>query len=422
RMTKDGRLIDVSVTISPIRDAGGTIVGASKIARDITLQKRFQQELRQAKEAAEQANRAKDRFLSVLSHELRTPLTPVLAEMSYLEALADLPESIRGNIAMIRRNVETEARLIDDLLDLTRISRGKLRLHFEVVALNDALRAVVGMLQGQIDQKAIELTVGLRARAHHVWGDPGRIQQIFLKLLSNAVKFTPEGGTIAIRTSNPDGGNRVRVEIDDSGIGIDPELLPRLFNPFEQAEHSRRLGGLGLGLSIARSLVEFHQGTIHASSEGRGRGSRFVVELSTTTQQRPEQPASKPAGESADRLSGFRVLLVEDHADTRQTMARLLEMIGCTVQSAGTVREAVELADHGEFDLLISDIGLPDGSGTDVMRRLRDRKVPGIALSGFGQEEDMRRSREAGFEDHITKPINFQSLRDAVHRYASEKE
>ena len=415
RLTKHGRLIDVSVTISPVRNASGQIVAASKIARDITLQKEIHRELQQAKEAAELANRAKDQFLGVLSHELRTPLTPVLAELSHLEELTDLPESIRGNIAMIRRNIETEARLVDDLLDVTRITRGKLRLHFEVVDLNEAVRAVVAMLQSQIDQKAIELTIGLRARGHQVWADPGRLQQIILNLLSNAVKFTPEGGSISIRTANAEDDKLIRLEVSDSGIGIDPQMLPRLFTAFEQTERTRRLGGLGLGLSIARSLVELHRGTIRASSAGHDQGATFVIEL-PTTQREPQRPAA--TGAHSEPLSGFRVLLVEDHADTRTAMARLLRAIGCAVQSAGTVREAVELTERGEFDLLISDIGLPDGSGTEIMRRLRPRKVRGIALSGFGQEEDVKRSQEAGFDAHITKPVNIQALRDTVRRYA----
>jgi PAS domain S-box-containing protein len=418
RMTKDGRLIDVSVTISPIRDADGKIVAASKIARDITIQKRFHRELQQAKEAAELANQAKDQFLSILSHELRTPLTPVLAEMSYLESLDDLPTSIRSNISMIRRNVETEARLVDDLLDLTRIARGKLQLRYEVVDANDAIRAVLSMVQSHSDKKSIELAVGLRAKNHCVWADAGRLQQILLNLLSNAVKFTNEGGTISVRTFNTT-DQQLRIEISDNGIGIEPELLPRLFNAFEQTERTRRFGGLGLGLSIARSLIELHHGTIHAFSEGRDKGATFTLALGTTPPIERAQPAPAPA--KPQKLAGFRVLLVEDHSDTRAAMARLLQALGCTVTVATSVREAVEVAHHGKFDLLISDIGLPDGSGIDVMRSLRQQNIRGIALSGFGQEEDVQRSRDAGFETHMTKPINFQTLRDIVSRFADLK-
>jgi PAS domain S-box-containing protein len=420
RVTKDGRLIDVSVSISPVRDIDDRIVAASKIARDITLQKRIQRELQLAKEAAEAANHAKDQFLSVLSHELRTPLTPVLAEMSYLETLEDLPEAIRSNISMIRRNVETEARLVDDLLDLTRIARGMLQLRCEVVDVNDAIRSVIAMVQNQIDAKRIELAVGLRARKHHVWADAGRLQQILLNLFSNAVKFTNEGGSISIRTSNEQADHQLQVEVVDNGIGIEPEVLPRLFNAFEQTERTRRFGGLGLGLSIARSLATLHHGTIQALSEGHDKGSTFVFSLSTTAPP-SERPQPVPVATTAKKLSGFRVLLVEDHTDTRAAMARLLQALGCTVTLATSVREAVAIASHAAFDLLISDIGLPDGSGIDVMRSLREQNIRGIALSGFGQEEDVQRSRDAGFETHMTKPINFQTLRELVSKYADQK-
>jgi PAS domain S-box-containing protein len=420
RVTKDGRLIDVSVSISPVRDIDDRIVAASKIARDITLQKRIQRELQLAKEAAEAANHAKDQFLSILSHELRTPLTPVLAEMSYLETLEDLPEAIRSNISMIRRNVETEARLVDDLLDLTRIARGMLQLRCEVVDVNDAIRSVIAMVQNQIDAKRIELAVGLRARKHHVWADAGRLQQILLNLFSNAVKFTNEGGAISIRTSNEQADHQLQVEVADNGIGIEPEVLPRLFNAFEQTERTRRFGGLGLGLSIARSLATLHHGTIQAVSEGHDKGSTFVFSLSTTAPP-SERPQPVPVATTAKKLSGFRVLLVEDHTDTRAAMARLLQALGCTVTLATSVREAVAIASHAAFDLLISDIGLPDGSGIDVMRSLREQNIRGIALSGFGQEEDVQRSRDAGFETHMTKPINFQTLRELVSKYADQK-
>ena len=431
RVTKDGRRIDVSVTISPIRDETGKTIGASKIARDVTLQKRFQQELQAARDAAEQArqlaerareeaesaNRAKDHFLSVLSHELRTPLTPVLGAISLMEQnAASLPEDVREQVRMMRRNVETEARLVDDLLDITRIARGLVRLHFEVTDAHAAVRDAVTVFQGEIDEKALAVTVALRAREHHVWADTGRFQQILLNLLSNAIKFTPADGTVAVRTSNENG--TVKIEIADSGAGIDPEMMPRLFRPFEQGERTaaRRLGGLGLGLSIVKSLVEMHKASISASSDGKGRGATFTLRMETVA--RPESAAAPPAPIVAQGQS-YRVLLVEDHTDTREVMTRLLRSFGCVVTTASTVREAVELADQQTFDLLLSDIGLPDGSGIDVMRHLKARQgVRGIALSGFGQDEDMRRSREAGFETHLTKPVNLKALHEAIRKVA----
>src|SRR5688572_3638076 len=280
RMRKDGRLIDVSVTISPVRDATGTIVAASKIARDISEQKRLQRELTVAMEAAETANRAKDHFLSVLSHELRTPLTPVLAAVSAIAADPSLPEEdLRGQMEMIRRNVETEARLVDDLLDLTRIARGKVHLHFEVADAHATVRNALSMLQAELDGKGLAVTVALRAKSHHVWADPGRLQQVFLNLLSNAVKFTPAGGSVSVKSWEDAG--RLAVEVADSGVGIEPEVLPRIFNAFVQGEQTvtRQFGGLGLGLSIVKSLVEMHGGTITAASAGKDHGAAFTVTL-----------------------------------------------------------------------------------------------------------------------------------------------
>jgi PAS domain S-box-containing protein len=436
RQTKDGRLLNVSVTISPVRDEQGRIIGASKIARDITLQKQFERELQAAKDAAEQAramadraravaetaSRAKDHFLSVLSHELRTPLTPVLAAISLMERDAAVPPHLAEQVAMIRRNVETEARLVDDLLDLTRITRGKVRLHYEVVDAHAALRGVVTMFLGQIEAKGLTIAVSLRARQYHVWADPGRFQQVLVNLLSNAVKFTPEGGTVTVRTSNENG--TVKIEVIDTGVGIEPDVLPRLFRPFEQGEQTvtRQFGGLGLGLSIVKSLVEMHKASISATSEGKDKGATVTLRVETVA---PEQKASPDLAPEAATAPGpaWRVLLVEDHEDTRRVLTKLLVRFGCTVITAASVKEAVEAAAREEFDVLLSDIGLPDGTGIDVMRHLAaGRKVKGIALSGFGQDEDLRRSREAGFAAHLTKPVNFQTLRDAIRDVASGRE
>ena len=419
RRRKDGRLVEVSVTISPVRDATGRIMGVSKIARDITPQKQFERELsaavkvaEDAKEAAEAANRSKDHFLSVLSHELRTPLTPVLGAISYIENDETLPASVREQMSMIRRNVETEARLVDDLLDLTRIAREKVSLRFEVVDAHAVIRNVVAMFEDGIDDKALSVTVALRAKDHHVWADPGRFQQVLLNLMSNAVKFTPREGSIAWRSSNAN--SALKIEITDTGVGFETEMLPRLFKPFEQGEQTvtRRFGGLGLGLSIVKSLVEMHNGTVAASSAGPGKGSTFSVSFATipAVQQQPSAGSAE-----IGKRKPLRILLVEDHLDTRQVMSVLLSSFGCIVSVAGTVKEAVALADREQFDLLVSDIGLPDGTGLEVMRRVSERQhVKAIAISGFGQEDDLRRSREAGFVMHLTKPVNLKMLREAI--------
>jgi two-component system CheB/CheR fusion protein len=429
RQTKDGRGIEVSVTVSPVRDGAGRVVGASKIARDISVQKRAERDLLAAREVAEAAraeaetaNRAKDLFLSVLSHELRTPLAPVLGAVGLIEGDLDMPaQELRQLIKLIRRNVEAEARLVDDLLDATRISRGKVELHPEAVDAHAAIRSVVAMLQGEIDAKGLEVTMALRANACDVWADPGRFQQVLLNLLSNAVKFTPERGSIAVRTER-DGGDGechgLAIEVADTGIGIDPATLPRLFRPFEQGERAvtRRFGGLGLGLSIVRSLVELHGGTVTATSAGIGTGATFTLRLRTAAAPQPAD-AGPPPAVGARPAGTARVLLVEDHDDTRRVMTRLLHGFGCQVTAAATVRAAIALADGQPFDLLVSDIGLPDGTGLDVMRHLRDHnRVRGIAISGFGQDDDRQRSLDAGFECHLTKPISFQALRDVVLR------
>jgi PAS domain S-box-containing protein len=416
RMTKDGALVEVSVTISPIKNDKGIIVGASKIARDITASKQILRELESAKESAEAASRAKDQFLSVLSHELRTPLTPVLFALSSLEGRDDLPRDAREDVAMARRNIETEARLVDDLLDLTRISRGKVELLLEVVDIHRTIRTVLQIIQPVVDEKNIDISVSLRAKQHHVWADPGRLQQIVLNVLSNAAKFTPPAGTIMVRAINPQ-PDRISIEITDTGIGMEPEMLARLFKPFEQAEPAigRRFGGVGLGLSIARSLAELHGGTLIASSAGKGKGSTFVMGLNTIAAPDISPKTELKAENTLTRA--LRVLLVEDHSDTRMVVSRLLTRLGCMVTGAANVKEALTLADLHSFDLLISDIGLPDGTGLDVMRHMRSHQaIKGIALSGFGQEDDLQRSAEAGFTVHLTKPINFQLLEETIHK------
>jgi PAS domain S-box-containing protein len=416
RIAQSGRNVDVAVTISPIKDAAGHMIAFSTSTRDITSQKNMQRELHLAKESAEAANQAKDHFLSVLSHELRTPLTPVLAKISYLETQTGLPPEFLQHIGMIRRNLELEARLVDDLLDLTRIRRQKICLHLEVVDVHQILRNAIEMVQSVIDSKSIDMAISMRATRHDVWGDPDRLQQVFMNLLSNAAKFTPESGLITVRTANV-GDNQLRVEVRDNGIGIESDMLLRLFNAFEQTERTRRFGGLGLGMSIAKSLVELHHGTITAVSDGPNLGAMFAVELGTVTPVEPERPPVMVENVTA---SGCRILFVEDHEDTRRVMERLLTHIGCTVVSAGGVQEAITIGERHPFDLLVTDLGLPDGSGTQIMEKFKLRKrVRGIAISGLGQEEDLRRSQEAGFEIHLIKPINFATLKEAIIRMSA---
>lgn len=388
------------------------------IVRDITDRKNSERELQLAMERAEAANAAKDQFLAVLSHELRTPLTPVLTLVQFLETVESPPEDIGEMFTMIRRNIELEARLIDDLLDLTRITRGKLHLDLERVDTHALMCNVIDICREEIMGKGHELTLSLDAAEHVVRADPARLQQVYWNLIQNAVKFTPIGGRITVTSSNPQ-SDIVEIKVEDSGIGLEPEQLERVFNAFEQGEQSisRRFGGLGLGLSISRSIVDMHGGTIVASSDGPNRGSTFAVSMSTSSASNEPSSANEARDTNSDDESVRRILLVDDHIDTSSVMKLLLERRGYQVETAADVAGALALAESQHYDLLISDIGLPDGSGLELMQRIREKKpMPGIALSGFGMEDDIRRSHEAGFSEHLIKPVNFPALQEAIRR------
>ncbi|MFY9823362.1 MAG: ATP-binding protein [Thermoanaerobaculia bacterium] len=368
---------------------------------------------------AEAASRAKDHFLAALSHELRTPLTPVLLRVAALAGTPELAGELRADLRMIQRNVELEAKLIDDLLDLTRITRGKLALHFEVVGVHEVLQHVAEICGEEAASKQISIDVGAGADEQHVWADPGRLRQVFWNLVKNAVKFTPAGGRIMVRTSNPEPG-KLQVQVIDPGIGIEPEVLPRLFNAFEQGDPTvtRSFGGLGLGLAVSKALVDQHSGVLTGVSPGRGLGATFTVTLATVAATPAEEVAVVPDGGSR----GLRLLLVEDHAPTLEVMAALLEIAGHEVNTAIDLRSARELAASRELDLVVSDLGLPDGTGFDLMRELRDQYgLKGIAVSGYGMEEDLRRSREAGFLEHLVKPVDVEKLKAALARASAAR-
>ena len=378
-----------------------------------------EQRMEQAKRIAEGANRAKDQFLAVLSHELRTPLTPVLATVSEMEEQDDISPELRAEMTMVRRNVELEANLIDDLLDATRISSGKLMLHLKTVDVHSCLRSALEICRRDIEAKQLQVSVDFGAGEHHVQADPIRLRQVFWNLLRNAVKFTPAHGRISLCTHSA--ADKLRVQITDTGVGIEPGVISKIFNVFEQGEDAkaRHFGGLGLGLSIAKALVEMHHGQITAASDGKDKGAVFTVELSAAAAPL-EQAVSPIRSESGNRMLP-RILLVEDDCDTRQTLTRLLQRRGYQVSSAGCVREGLELSGAGQFQLVISDLGLPDGSGLELMREIKAiYGLPGIALSGYGTEDDLRQSRAAGFDRHITKPVNFSALCTAIQLIAEK--
>jgi signal transduction histidine kinase len=380
-----------------------------------------------ARAEAEAANKAKDRFLAMLSHELRTPLTPILFASTILSQDVSVPNHIRNELRIIARNVELEARLIDDLLDLTQITQGKLNLTFETADAHDVLRSALEICSNEISAKKLTVQLALEAPGHRLRADAVRLQQVFWNLLKNAVKFTPRGGQITLRSSNPQ-SSWFRLEVIDSGIGIAPDILPRIYNPFEQAD-SAGGGGLGLGLTISKAIVELHEGRILASSDGVGHGARFVVELPkvnsisarpSSEQTGPAPSVSKPTENAAPHS---RILLVDDHLDSLRPMQLFLETSGYEVTTAESVQAALRIAAQEEFDLLVSDIGLPDGSGEDLIRQLQDNghKLPSIALSGYGMEQDLARSRAAGFQVHLTKPVSPQHLQTTINQLISQQ-
>lgn len=368
---------------------------------------------RTARAEAERANEAKSEFLAVLSHELRTPLTPVLLTVSLLESNPDLPQEIRDDIATIRRNVELESQLISDLLDLTRITRNKLQLDQQDVDLHLILRSAIDICQREASARLI---VELNAKQNTVRGDSTRLQQIFWNLINNAEKFTPPEGTVTVRTSDLP-NQRVRVEVTDTGAGIDPAVLPRLFTAFEQGEirSQRQQAGLGLGLAISKRLAEAHGGTIAVQSGGRGMGATFTVELPTIARAPISTTPPRSSAEGATTTRQLAVLLVEDHESTLAALTRLLKHLGHRVTGASTAAAAVSATKQDTFDLIISDLGLPDGSGLDVMRAIRGKFAGrAIALTGYGMEADIAASQDAGFDEHLTKPVDLEQLQQTI--------
>lgn len=458
----EGHLPVVSYLAAPVKSRSGEVLGglflgheqpgmfterdermlaaiAAQAATAMDTARLYEAELH-ARNAAEQASRAKDHFLAALSHELRTPLTPVLAILTSLTEDPTIPPALAKDLRTMRRNVELESRLIDDLLDLTRITRGKLELHCERVEVAQLVENALTTCQAEMQAKRLKLVRDAAAAKEVITVDEARITQVLWNLLKNAVKFTPEGGTIAVRSrvgDSPD-GRRVRIEIQDTGIGIERDRIDRIFEAFEQGGRSvtQQFGGLGLGLAISKAIAELHHGRVTAASEGPGRGSTFVLELpfegcgqEHATGGRP--PAKPESTGSAAPFGGagpkqrVRLLLVEDHADTATVLARMLARSGYDVVHAGAVSEALAIAERemrgAGLHLVISDLGLPDGTGLDMMRELSGKYgLRGVALSGYGMEGDREQSAAAGFARHLTKPVNVTVLRATLAELAAE--
>lgn len=415
----EGMELPVHFTASPLPLMDQTVI--CLVVTDLSLQKSGEA-LRLAKEVAERASAAKDSFLAALSHELRTPLTPALMGIATLQQEKGLPAGVLTHLSMIRRNIELEIRLIDDLLDLTRIAHGKFELQDAELDVDSVLDRVLEICRSTWEAKNLRLTVQRSARDTRTLGDVVRLQQVLWNVIRNAVKFTPAGGSIHITTENPASGT-YRISVRDSGIGFHAAEEPQLFQPFEQVgrEITRLFGGLGLGLSISRSIVSAHGGRIWGESPGPNKGATFHVEIPLRRGLQSAESIEALETETGPR-QGLKILLVEDHDDTRHLLQMILRQKGHDVQAAATGEAALALAGNESFHLVISDLGLPDISGADLMSQLRDLypKLRGVAVSGYGMEEDVRRSKESGFDHHLTKPVDPARLDRLIGELAQE--
>lgn len=431
RRRKDGTIIDVSLTVSPVHGENGNVMGAAVVGRDITAHVQIEKERsqllaaeRDARERAEAAVRAKDEFVAMVSHEVRTPLNAILGWAQILRTgKLDQAETARA-LEAIERNAQTQAQLIGDLLDVSGVITGRVRLDVRSVELKHVVEAAIDAVQPAADAKSIQLNVHLERGQSLVSGDPSRLQQVVSNLLSNAVKFTPRYGHITLRLDRID--SQVQLTVSDSGMGITREFLPYVFDRFSQANKTseRRLGGLGLGLTIVRHLVELHGGTVRADSPGEGKGATFTVTLPITavrgeagvTSATPLAAAVRAPFSGTLMLDGLRLLIVDDEADARDLLVAMLGRQGAEVKACGSAAEALRAIEQWRPSLLVSDIGMPDEDGYELVRRLRaldperGGAIPAVALTAYARGTDRMRVLAAGFQQHIAKPVEAVEL------------
>ncbi len=434
RLAKDGRVVDVSLSISPIRDADGTIIGAAKVARDISERKRAEAEREQllaaaeaAKAEAEAANRMKDDFLATLSHELRTPLNAIVGWAKILRSGKVDAEDVEEGLSAIDRNSQAQSQIIEDLLDISRIVSGNLRLDVQRLTLTDILDAALASVLPAANAKEIRIHKVLDSLVGPVTGDPARLQQVVWNLLANAVKFTPKGGTVQVLLERVN--SHVEISVIDTGIGIKPDFLPHVFDRFRQADGSttRLHAGLGLGLAIAKHLVEMHGGSIRAKSPGDGQGATFTLMLPITVvhPDQPDRVKVRPKESDAiddvcrdTALAGLKVLVVDDEPDARQLLRRALADCQAQVAIASSAAEALALIEKVQPDVIVCDIGMPEQDGYDLIHRVRanpaTKDIPAAALTAFARPEDRKRSLLAGFQTHVAKPVDPAELTAVV--------
>jgi PAS domain S-box-containing protein len=431
RLRKDGTRVDISLSISPIKTPEGDVIGASKIARNITDQKRAEHERRlllqaaeEARHEAEAANKAKDNFLALLSHELRTPLHSMQGWLSMMSNGLLNDEQKRKALDVIMRGIDSQKALMDDLVDVSRIVSGKMSISNDRISLVAVVTNAVEQMRPIAGENNIRISTHLDNEPDEIIGDETRLQQIVTNLLNNAVKYTPPGGEIVVELKRM--GGDAQIVVRDTGIGIAPEHLSRIFERFEQGDSSsrRNFGGLGLGLAIARHLAELHGGTIRAASDGEGLGSTFVVSLPINShmnkQSIPTQHQSFRGDSDAELLTKKRILIVEDDADSLEMLRLVLENYGAVVIPVDRSRKAVEELGRSKFDLMISDLGLPEMDGFDLIHEVRNSlgivpsMLPAIALSGYVAEDDRHRSLSSGFQLHLQKPLDISTLADTI--------
>jgi len=412
RVAKDGRRLDMSLTVSPVRDDGGHVIGASTIARDVTERKRLENELRMRAEQLAEADRRKDGFLALLAHELRNPLAPIRNGLEVLK-LADGDARRRAAVrGMMERQLTHLVRLVDDLLDVSRINRGKLELRRSCVRLADAVSSAVETARPLIDAGGHALAVTLPGEPIQLNADLTRLAQVISNLLTNSAKYTPPGGRIWLTAEAEDGAAVITVR--DDGIGIPAEALPRIFDMFSQVDRSieHSAGGLGIGLALVRSLVEMHGGTVTAASDGEGKGSTFRITLPVLSS-RTDSPDPVEQGQRWQGI-GRRVLVVDDNRDGAESMALMLELAGENVRTAHDGMAAVATAEEFRPELILMDVGMPRMNGYEAAQRIREtswgRGVRIVAMTGWGQEGDRERSRAAGFDGHLVKPVNLSDM------------
>jgi signal transduction histidine kinase/CheY-like chemotaxis protein len=396
------------VSAHPLR-RDGAVYATLVTWRDVTEEARARADLEAARAAAEEANRLKDDFIAALSHELRTPLQPILGWTEVLRRHGKLDDVTTRAMEVVHRNIRQQVRLVDDLLDLSRILHGKFMLRFETFDLREQVRVAIEAIEEAARSKGVRLASTLPGDPVAMVGDAARVQQVVSNLLENALKFTPAGGRVGVRLETRD--TRAVIEVDDSGEGIAESDLPIIFEPFRQGRQSTRRGGLGIGLDLVRRLTELHNGTVTVASGGLGQGARFRVELPLA---RSEAAPSAPPVGGRPRLERHSVLIIEDNADTRDVLKLMLEVDGATVETAEDGEAGLHAVERMRPDVVLCDIGLPDIDGFEVARRIRARADLAatrlIALTGYGQAEDMRQALKAGFEAHLTKPVNLEAL------------